>query len=456
MNVNFEKTSDTTGKLTVNVVEADYAEKVKKELKEISKKRAIPGFRQGHVPASQLKRLFGKQVKSDVLNQEVYEAVIQYIRDNKISVLGEPLPVDVKEIDLEQPDYTFEYEVGLTPQLDITIDKNDKLPFYGIEVSKEMIDEQDKNFRERFGSQVPGEEVSGRALVKGTLMQMNADGTINENEGAIQVIDGIVAPFLFKSQAQKDLFEGKKVGEKVVFNPFATCDGNPVELASMLHLDKDIAKDVKDDFELAIAEIIVVKEAEHDQTFFDNVFGPDKVHNEEEYEKAVADMIKAQLNGNSSSLFNRQATDYLVEKYGEMNLPVEFLKKWLVARNEELTADNIDKEFEEMLPSLKWQLIKERAAAVLGVKIEEDDVLNYAKQMTYHQFLQYGITNADDETITASAKRILSDKNYRNQIIEQVGDQKLFYAINQAVTLDEKSVSLDEFKKIVAELNKAE
>lgn len=456
MNVNFEKTSDTTGKLTVNVVEADYAEKVKKELKEISKKRAIPGFRQGHVPASQLKRLFGKQVKSDVLNQEVYEAVIQYIRDNKISVLGEPLPVDVKEIDLEQPDYTFEYEVGLTPQLDITIDKNDKLPFYGIEVSKEMIDEQDKNFRERFGSQVPGEEVSGRALVKGTLMQMNADGKINENEGAIQVIDGIVAPFLFKSQAQKDLFEGKKVGEKVVFNPFATCDGNPVELASMLHLDKDIAKDVKDDFELAIAEIIVVKEAEHDQTFFDNVFGPDKVHNEEEYEKAVADMIKAQLNGNSSSLFNRQATDYLVEKYGEMNLPVEFLKKWLVARNEELTADNIDKEFEDMLPSLKWQLIKERAAAVLGVKIEEDDVLNYAKQMTYHQFLQYGITNADDETITASAKRILSDKNYRNQIIEQVGDQKLFYAINQAVTLDEKSVSLDEFKKIVAELNKAE
>ena len=456
MNVNFEKTSDTTGKLTVNVVEADYADKVKKELKEISKKRAIPGFRQGHVPASQLKRLFGKQVKSDVLNQEVYEAVIQYIRDNKISVLGEPLPVDVKEIDLEQPDYTFEYEVGLTPQIDIKIDKNDKLPFYGIEVSKEMIDEQDKNFRERFGSQVPGEEVSGRALVKGTLMQMNADGTINENDGAIQVIDGIVAPFLFKSQAQKDLFEGKKVGDKVVFNPYDTCDGNPVELASMLHLDKDIAKDVKDDFQLAIAEIIVVKEAEHDQTFFDNVFGPDKVHNEEEYEKAVADMIKAQLNGNSSSLFNRQATDYLVEKYGEMDLPVEFLKKWLVARNEELTPENIDKEFEEMLPSLKWQLIKERAAAVLGIKIEEEDVLNFAKEVTYHQFLQYGITNADDETITASAKRILSDKNYRNQIIEQVGDQKLFFAINQAVTLDEKSVSLDEFKKIVAELNKAE
>lgn len=456
MNVNFEKTSDVAGLITVNVVEADYAEKVKKELKEISKKRTVPGFRQGHVPMGQLQRMFGKQVKSDVLNQEVYEAVIKYLQENKISVLGEPLPVDVKEVNLTQPDYTFQYEVGLTPEINITIDKNDKLPFYEIEVSDEMIAEQDKNFCERFGSQVPGEEVTGRALVKGTIMQMNEDGTINENEGAVQVIDGIVAPFLFKSEAQKAIFEGKKVGDKVVFNPYETCEGNPAELASMLHLDKDIAKDIKDNFEMAISEIIVVKNAEHDQTFFDNVFGHDKVHNEEEYKKAVADMIKAQLNGNSVSLFNREASDYLVEKYGNMTLPIEFLKKWLVARNEELTAENIDKEFEQMLPSLKWQLIKERAAQVLNVKITEDDILSYAKQMTYHQFLQYGITNADDETITASAKRILADKNYRSQIVEQVGDQKLFSAISEAVSLDKKEISLEDFKKVVDKINNAE
>jgi trigger factor len=147
--------------------------------------------------------------------------------------------------------------------------------------------------------------------------------------------------------------------------------------------------------------------------------------------------------------FNNSAQKLLMEKYGEMELPVEFLKKWLVARNEELTADNIDKEFEDMLPSLKWQLIKERVAQLLEVKFGEEDVLNHAKAIAQRQFAQYGITNMDDETITSTAKRILSDKNYRSQLVEQVGDIKLFSAIREAVTVENKKVSLDEFKALI-------
>ena len=456
MEVTLDKKSDVMGTITVKVTEADYADKVKKELKEIGKTHTIPGFRAGKVPFSQLERRFGRQVKSDVLNHEVYNAVIDYIQKEKLNVLGEPLPVEVKEVNLDDKDYTFQYEIGLAPEIDVKLGKDVKLPYVNIAVSDEMYKEQDAALCERFGAQVPGEEADDKAVIKGSIQQLNADGTVNENPGAIQVVSGIIAPFTFASDEQKKLFLGKKVNDKVRFNPFQTCGGNAAEIASMLNIDKEIAKDMHDDFEMAISEIIVVKPAEHNQELYDNVFGKDKVTDEAGYEKAVREMIANSLKGNSEAWFDHEAEEYLVKEYGDMELPVEFLKKWLVARNEELTDQNIDEEFVKMLPSLKWQLVKERVAEALNVKIEEEDVLNYAKSIAYRQFAQYGITNMDDQTIEETAKRILADKNYRQQIVSQVGDAKLFAAIKDAVTLDEKTVSLDEFKAMVAPKEDAE
>ncbi|MDD6723583.1 MAG: trigger factor [Bacteroidales bacterium] len=455
MNVTLDKTSDIEGKFIVNVEEADYEKKVKDELKKIGREAHIPGFRQGHVPAGQIKARFGKQAKSQVLNDTVYEAVINYIRDNKLNVLGEPMPVEVKEVNLDDKDYTFEYEIGLAPVLDIKLDKDVKLPYCTIAVSDEMLAEQDKNLCQRLGSQVPGEEVDERAVVKGVLMQLNEDGTVNENPGAIQVVNGIVAPFYFKDKDEAAKFAGKKVDDKVVFNPWKSCEGNAAELASMLNLDKNIAADVKGDFQMTISEIIVHKPAEHNQEFFDNVFGKDKVKDEDEYKKALTEMIARDLAGNSEQLFQADAEKYLIDKYGDMQLPVAFLKKWLVARNEELTAENIDKEFEAMLPSLKWQLIRERVSADLNVELKEEDLLDYAKGVAYHQFAQYGITNMDDETIEQSAKRLLNDRETRSRLVERLSDLKLMNAVKGAVTLEDKTVSLDEFRELVKAHNEA-
>lgn len=450
MNVTLDKTGNVSAKLTVSVEEKDYQDKVTKDLKEIGKRHAIPGFRQGHVPFGELKRRFGKQVTSDVINREVYEAVSKYIQENNLSILGEPLPVEVKELDLvNQKDFTFEYEIGLAPEIDVKIDKEAKLPFNLIEVSQEMIDQQNQAFRERFGAQVPGETFEPKALVKGAIMELNEDGTVKESEDAIQVINGIVAPMYFKSKEEADKFEGKKVGDKVVFNPYKTCDGNATELSSMLQIDKERAAHVTGDFELAISEIIVVKLAELNEEFFKNVFG-DKVKTEEEYFAALKNMIAQQLIGNSNMLFRADTEKILVEKYGNVELPVEFLKKWLVARNDGFTAENIDAEFARMEPSLKWQLIKERIAKQLDVKIEEADVLNHAKFIAANQFAQYGMTNIDDETLADYAKRILADKQYRPRIVEEVGDIKLFTAIKNAADIEEKTVSLDEFKELAA------
>lgn len=453
MNVTSSKIDAVSMRLTVSVEENDYKEKVNQDLKKIGKTHQIPGFRKGHVSLADLQRRFGREVTSDVINQVVFDSVMKYIEDNKLNVLGQPMPVEVKELDLKnQKDFTFEYDLALAPELNVEADKNITIPYYNIEVSDSMIDEQDKAFRKRFGAQVPGEEFEPDALVKGAIMELNEDGSVKEGEDAIQVVSGIVAPMYFVDKSEASKFEGKKVGDKVVFNPRKAAGGNATELASMLNIDKERTAAVQGDFEMAISEIIVVRPAEIGEELYTNVFGKDKVHNEEEYREGIKSMIAGELQGNSDMVFTFSARKTYLEKYGDMQLPDAILKAWLISRNESLNAENVDEEYDKMKEDLKWQLVKEQLAQKLEVKIEQADLLEFAKRMASRQFAQYGMTNIDDETITRYAQSILDDKNYRGRLVEQVGDVKLFTALKNAVTLDEKTVTLDEFKEIASKI----
>ena len=451
MNVTMQKTDAVSARLTVNVEENDYKDTVVKKLKEIGRTHQIPGFRKGHVAIADLHRRFGADVTSDVINHDVFEAVMKYIDDNKLNVLGQPVPVEVKALDFKkEKDFTFEYDLALAPELDVKIDKDEHIPYYTIEVTDEMVDEQDKAFRKRFGAQVPGEEFEDDALVKGAIEQLDENGNVIEGEGAIQVTNGIVAPMYFKSDDQKDLFKGAKVGDKITFNPWMTCNGDPTEMSSMLQVDKAKVADLHNDFRFTISEIIVVRPAELNQEFFDQVFGKDKVSDEAGYRNAIREMIAGELKQNSEMVFRMSARKYFLEKYGSMELPAAILKKWLIMRNEGLNDSNIDEEYGRMEPDLKWQLVKENIAQKLEVKIEESDLIDMAKGIAAHQFAQYGMTNIDDETLTNYAKNILADKNYRPRLVEQCGDFKLFQSIENGVTLDCETVSLDKFKEIAS------
>ena len=351
MNVTLEKVGELTGKIEVNVVADDYAKEFDKQIKEIGKRHSFPGFRPGHVPSSIVIRRFGNDVKSDIINNSVYTEVDKYIEDNKLNLLGQPLPVEVKAISMEQKDYTFEYEIGLSPEINIDL-TSETVPYYTIAVSDDMVKNQDAALRERFGAQVDGEEVTEKAVVKGTIQELDEAGNKKEGEDAVQVVDGSVFPYYFSNKEEAAKFMGKKVGDKVVFNPAATCENNSAELASMLRISQEKAAEVKSDFEFAISGITVVKPAENGEEFFDAAFGKDKVHNEEEYNAAVKSIIASQLAPNSEQLFQIQAEKILVEKYGNVELPTEFLKKWLIATSIDFTAENIDAEFEKMIPSI--------------------------------------------------------------------------------------------------------
>lgn len=446
MKVDYAKIDDVNGELTVVLEEKDYADKVKKQLKEISKNHAEPGFRPGHVPAGLIQKKYGASVKYDVINKEVGSAIFDYIKENNLHVLGNPVPMQDEAFDINGTDFTLKFKVGVAPEFDTHVNKDLHVPYYTIKVTDEMIDRQDEQFTRRFGKQEQGEVVDATALVKGVITELDENG--NVKEGGIVVENGIVSPQYFKSEDQRKLFEGKHVGDIVRFNPAATCDSNATELAFMLNIAKEETENHKGDFNMEIKEIIVLKPAEHNQEFFDMVFGADKVHNEEEYRAALRDMIAASLVNDSNYRFTIDAKKAIQDAIGELKLPDEVLKDFLKSQNEALNNENIDEEYVRLRPELEWELEKEAVAAQLDIKVEDNDLLNTARMMARSQFAQYGMTNVPDETLDRYAQDILKDERARNQVYNQTVDMKLFGGIRATVSVDDKEVSVEEFNDL--------
>ncbi len=446
MKIDYAKIDDVNGEITVTLEEKDYADKVKKQLKEIGKSHSEPGFRPGHVPAGLIQKKYGNAVKYDVINKEVGNAVFEYIKDNNLHVLGNPIPQQNDDFSLDQADFTLKFKVGIAPEFDTKVNKDLKVPFYNIKVTDEMINRQDEMFTRRFGKQEPGDTADATALVKGVITELDEDG--NPQEGGIVVESGIVAPQYFKDEAQKALFLDKHVGDVVKFNPAATCDGSASEMASMLNIDKNEIEAHKGDFNMEIKEIIVLKPAEHNQEFFDMVFGADKIHNEEEYRAAIKDMISAQLQNDSNYRFTIDARKAIQDAIGELQLPDEVLKDFLKGQNEALNNENIDEEYARLRPELEWELEREAIAAQLGIEVKEEDLLNMARMMAQSQFAQYGMTNVPAESLDRYAQDILKDEKARQQVINQTTDMKLFNGIRATVSTEDKDVDVEEFNDL--------
>ncbi len=445
MKIDYAKVNDVIGEITMVVEESDYADKVKKQLKEIGKKHAEPGFRPGHVPAGLIEKKYGKAVKYDEINKLVGEAIFDYIKENKINVLGNPIPDKANAINDDVKEFTLKFKVGVAPEFEVKIDKDLHIPYYNIKVTDEMVDRQDEALRRRFGKQEPGEEVDATALVKGVITELNEDGTVKD--GGVVVENGIVAPQYFKSEDQRNLFVGKHVGDSVVFNPAATCESNPTEMASMLNLPKEEAEKHQGDFRFDIKEIIVLKPAEFNEEFFKEAFG-DNVKDETEYRDAVRKMIESSLTGDQNYRFTIDAEKVIRKEVGDIELPDEVLKEFLISQNEALNEENIDKEYDQIRSQLIWDLEKDKMLNALEIKVEEADLQNTARLMARNQFAQYGMTNVPDDAVEHYAEEILKDEKARNTIYRQTSDMKLFNAIRAAVSLDEKEVSVDEFNEL--------
>ena len=445
MNVTMEKNGNVGGVITVSLEEKDYQDKVAKDLKTIGQRHHIDGFRAGKVPACLMKKMFVKQVLADVINRETIDALFKYIEDEKLSILGEPLAEESQEVDFDKKDFTFKFEVGLAPEFSVALDKKLKIPYYTITVDDEMVKRQDEAYARRFGSQVAGESVDDTALIKGQVSELNADGSVKD--GGIST-NTIISMEYLASSDEKAKFMGKKVGDKVVFNPNAASNGNATEIASMLNIEKAEAENVKSDFEFVIKEIIVLKLADKNQEYFDNVFGKDAVKNEEEYVEKLKETIANQLKLDSNYRFTLDARKAIMKKVGKLELPVEFLKKWLKKTNDKINDENVDAEFEKMLPGAEWQLVKEKIVKEQDIKVADEDLNREAKMLAIQQFAQYGMSNVPDEYVEKYAKDFLDNKEYRQRLIDKAVDDKLFAAIKEVATVTDKAVSVDEFNAL--------
>lgn len=445
MKIDYQKLNDVTGEITINVEEKDYADQVKRQLKEIGKKRPEPGFRAGKVPAAILEKKYGKAVRYDEINKLVGDAVYNYIKENDLNVLGNPIPDKENMIKDDASDFTLKFKVGVAPDFEVKLDKDVHIPYYKIEVTEDMINRQDEALRRRFGKQEPGDEVDDTALVKGVITELNDDGTVKED--GVVVENGIVAPQYFKSEDQRKIFLGKHPGDSVVFNPYATCDGSVTELSSMLNVSKELAPEYKGDFRFDIKEIIVLKPAELNEEFYKMAFG-DSVKDEGQYKEAVKNMIEASLEGDQNYRFTIDAEDVITKQVGNLELPDEILKEFLLSQNDNLTADNLEAEYEGIRKQLVWDLEKDKIGTQLGVKVEEQDLIQTAKILARQQFAQYGMSNVPEDAVDHYAQQILKDEKTRGQVLRQTSDIKLFGAIRNAVTLDAKNVSVDEFNAL--------
>lgn len=447
MNVTFDKQGNVNGVLSIAIKEEDYQSEVKKELNNIGRKHPVKGFRPGHVPAGLLKKMYGTEVLAQVVERQVGQALSKYIVDNKLDVLGEPMMTEDTKVDFtKDTEFEFKLELGIAPEFEIKLDKRVKIPYYTIEVSQDMVDKQNDAFKKRFGKQVPGEAVVEDALVKGEMVELNADGT--EKEGGLKVEKTIFSPQYMKNDDEKAKFIGAKVGDMVVYNPFKATEGNVTELASLLNVDKEQANN-ESDFRFLINEILVNQDAEINQDFFDNVLGKDVAKNEEEYTAKLKEMIAAQLKNDSNYRFTIDAERVLRKKAGDLELPDEFLKKFLASRSkEEDAAKKVEENYEKTRSQIQWQLIKEKVARNYDVKVEQEDLLRLARFYAAQQFAQYGLSNLPDDVIEKYAHELLGKDDFRSDIQNRAFEDKVFAAIQNAVALDEKTVSVEEFNKL--------
>ena len=447
MKFNFEKTGNVTAELSVTIEKADYDERVNKELKKIRRQAQMPGFRAGQVPMSIIVKRFADTVKQEEVQKVLGEELFKYIDDEKINMLGQPMASDKQEsIDLAADDFTFLFDIALAPEFDGKASAADTIPFYTIEVTDEMVDNDIKGFASRAGHYETVDTYADGDMVKGHLAELDDDGNIKE--GGLQKEDALVLPGYMKNEDQRRKFEGLQNNTVITINPYEAYEGSAVELAALLGIEKEAAAEVKSNFSYQVSEISRFVPAAIDQELFDQVLGEGAVSSEEEFRAAIREQDVNAFAAHSQARFIVDLREHLMQRVGDLEWPDELLKRVMRANNPKLDDAAIEKDYAPSIEALKWHLIMSQLAEQTGVKVDEGDVVEEARQRTRMQFAQYGMPNPDESLVERYADEMLKQKGQRDSIVQYAEEHKLAQALQSVVTLDRKTVSLADFNKL--------
>jgi trigger factor len=448
MNITFEAPDKINGLMTITLESADYQPEVEKTLKDYRKRANIPGFRPGQAPMGMIKRQFGTSVKVDAVNKLLGEKLYEYVRENKIQMLGEPLPSEQQEaLDFEsdQP-LTFKFDIAVAPEFEAKLSGKDKVPFYNITVDDKLIDQQVEMYQSRAGQYEKVEQFDAeqRDMLKGDLREVN---------GSIEVADAVLMPQYMKVDDQKKLFDGCKLGDVITWNPRKAYPESDVEVSSLLKIQKEEVKDHEGDFTFQITEISRFVKAEVNQALFDQTFGEGVVKSEKEFRQKIADQISQQFKADADYKFLLDVRAYMEKKVGKLEFPEAILKRVMIQNNKERkdAQEYVEKNFELSIKELGWHLIKEQLVAAQGIKVEEDDLKQVAKEAARAQFAQYGMSNVPDEYLENYAQEMLKKRENVDGLVDRAVDVKLTAALKGVVKLNEKDITLEDFQKLMQE-----
>jgi trigger factor len=439
MNVTRENIDALNATVRIDISKADYEEKVDKKLREYRRTASIRGFRPGHVPIQMIKKMYGTTVLVDEINNIVSESLSDYIKNENLDILGDPLPKhEGHSFDPENSEeFSFTFELGLAPEFEVNLNKKQKLTRYLIEPDTKMVADYVDNYARRHGQFIIADSSGEKDMLKGTIAA--ADGTVVNEDATLSVE-------MVKDDEIKKEFVGKSAGDTVSFD-IRKAFPNDYEIAGLLKKQKDEVKDLNGEYSITVREVSRFTPTENNQELWDKVYGEDTVNSAAGFEAKVTDEIKEFFNRETDYKLRTDARDLVLEKT-PFGMPEEFLKRWLLKVNEKTTAEDIEKDFDHFRDDLRWQLIKNRVAKNNELKITEEDILDEAKVFTRAQFAQYGLHYATDEQITSFARDFLKKEEEARRIAEKVLDTRVLDIIIDSVKVDDKTVTPEEFNKL--------
>jgi trigger factor len=443
MNVIREDLNKMSALLTVQVSPEDYKPKVSAALAKYQKQATVPGFRPGKVPMSYVQKQYGKALLAEELNKMVNDSLYGYIQENKIEILGNPIPKEDREVkgDFNNPgDFEFVYEIGLTPEININLEK-EKFDYVKVKIDADLVNKQVDDIRRRYGKLVASEKVGDTDLILAQFVELNDDDSIKA--GGIMHSSTISMEFVEDKKTKKEL-TGKAIGDKVIVNPtHVSRDGK--DTAALLGITEEQLAETSDKFQMTINEIRHMELAELNQELFDKLFGEGTISSEEELKARVSEDLEKMFANDSDRLLTKVVYENLVEKTA-VELPNDFLKRWIQMSNEKpISMEEIEAQYDGYEKGMKWQLIQGHIFKANNLKVEQAEVIEFTKRLLVDQYAQYGIPAPEDKELTMSAVQVLGNKEESARVYDMLAEVKLTQYFKSTVKLNNKEVSYDDF-----------
>ena len=449
MNIVKENTGNLSALLRINLVADDYQPQIEKVLKEQQKKASMPGFRPGKVPFSLVKKMYGKSVMVDEINKFLNDTLYNYLKENNIDILGNPLPSEEQTPDVDwdnQTEFEFCYEIGLVPKVEISVSDKQKLNYYNITVSDEVVEKYLGDIRKRYGKFSTPETSEDGDLLYGEFKELDEVGNVIEN--GITNKASLSLEFIKSKTIKKSLIGLKKDDELTI--DIAKATQNLTETAAILAITKEEAEKLKSNFKFTLIGISRVEPAELNEELFEKIYRGDAVKTEEELRIRIKKDAEISFLQESQKKFMSDAVELLI-KEAKIELPDEFLKKWLLTTNEKITAEQLVSEYQMYSDSMRWQLIENRLIIDNEIKVTEEEIKAYFKEFINKQLAQYGQEATPEDKLDEIAENLMKNKEEVKKVNDKIFDDKLYHHLETNFKVTKKDVTYEEFVKLASE-----